>query len=424
MSVFRLVAREILHRKLNFALGMMSVFIATGCLVAELTLLRAHDLRTAQVLREKQAEAEARLKAMEDDYRKIMKAMGFNILILPDGQDLSDFWARGYATRTMPEAYVKKLAESRIMSIRHLLPILEQRVTWPERKRTINLVGTRGEAPLLHRDPKKPILVAVPPGKAVLGYELWHGLGLKVGDGITFRGRDFTVATCHAERGTVEDITMWIDLAQAQQLLGRAGRINAIQALRCHCTGMDLSLVRREIARVLPGAIVKEMSGKAVARAQARDRAKKEHEEALASEQAARGRLRRAREAFAAVLVPLVIIGCTAWVGVLAFTNVRERRGEIGILRAIGLRSRQIMLLFLARAALVGLAGAVLGCIGGVATGAAWGEPGAALQVSALLMPDVLLLVIVAAPVLSGVAGWVPAMMAGRQDPAVVLSEE
>ena len=116
-------------------------------------------------------------------------------------------------SKYMPEDYVAKLADSRVMTIRHLLPSLEQRVTWPEQQgRRIVLVGTRGEVPLAHRDPKEPILVAVPPGTIVVGYELWRSLGLKPGDAVSLLGRTFKVSTCYPQRGSKDDITVWIDL--------------------------------------------------------------------------------------------------------------------------------------------------------------------------------------------------------------------
>jgi len=426
MSILRLIGKEITHRKLNFALGVLSVFIATGCLVAAFTLLRGHDLHTEELLRKKEAESEARLLAMEDDYRIIMKAMGFNILILPEGQNLSDFWAEGYATKTMPEEYVTKLASSKIVVIRHLLPILEQKIDWPEQRRKIILVGTRGEVPFMHRDPKSPILVAVPPGSAVLGYELWNALDLNVGDTIALMGKRFTVSKCHEERGSVDDITIWTDLAEAQALLEMPGRINVIQALKCICSSGDMTAatVREEVTRILPGTHVRQMSNIVIGRQEARDRARIEREQSLAAEAAARARLRETREAFAAALVPLVLVTCAVWVGLLAFANVRERRAEIGILRAIGLRSRQIFSIFIAKALFIGMLGACLGYAGGFIVGAAGREADASTEVSALFSPGLAIIVLLSAPLLSAIASWAPAMMAGRQDPAIVLREE
>ncbi len=129
MTLWRLILKEIRLRRANFALGVLSVLVAVGVLVAQLTLLDAHDLRTRQILEAKQTATEAEMARLEDDYRKIMKKLGFNLLILPEGQRLVDFYADGYVTRDMPEEYARMLADSGIMTVRHLLPSLEQRST-------------------------------------------------------------------------------------------------------------------------------------------------------------------------------------------------------------------------------------------------------------------------------------------------------
>ena len=51
MSIWRLVFREITHRKLNFLLGVISVSVAVACFVGALILLEIDDHRTV-VLRE------------------------------------------------------------------------------------------------------------------------------------------------------------------------------------------------------------------------------------------------------------------------------------------------------------------------------------------------------------------------------------
>ena len=426
MSVWRLVTREILFRKLNFSLGCLSVLFAVGCLVAEVTLLHKHDLRTEQIVSLKQQETEAEMARMKDDYRKIMKGLGFNVLILPKDQSLSDFYAEGYASKFMPEEYVHKLAASDIVTVRHLLPMLEQKVDWPEQNRKILLIGTRGEVPLLQRGPMEPILEAVPSGGIVLGFELHRGPGLSEGDPVTLRGRKFTVAKCHPERGSKDDITAWIGLATAQEMLGKKEQINAILALECSCAWADIAKVRAEITRVLEDKVqVKEQAGKALARAEARCRAADAAKTAVEAEKAGRLELRREREAFAAVLVPLVTIGSIVWVGLLAFGNVRDRRREIGILRALGVRSGHVLAVFLLKALLIGLAGAAIGYPAGFAIGDLFGEPGdSTATVSALFDPFLLAGVMLAAPLLAMLASVVPAIAAAGQDPAVVLSEE
>jgi len=425
MTLWQLVLREIRLRWIGFVLAVASVLVAVAVLTAQLTLLAAHDALTQRILSEKQAATEAEMSRMEDDYRKIMKKLGLNLLILPAGQSLEEFYAGGYVSADMPEEYATKLAGAGLMTINHLVPALERGIRWPEQgNRLVVLVGTRGEIPLARGKPEEPMMVAVPPDSAVIGDEIRRSLRLKVGDAITLLGRRFVVRSCQPERGTRDDITIWIDLTQAQELLNERGRINSMLALKCLCEGSDIASLRRDIGELLPGVQVIELESKATTRTEARGRAAAAAKAALDAESAHRARLRRERESFAAWLLPLVTLGAAVWIGLLAFMNVRERTPEIGILRALGLRSRQIMAIFLTRAALAGAVGAVLGysvgfAIGLLSAGAAAKGHGAA----ALFRPSLLALVVLAAPLLAALASVSPAIFAARHDPAAILRE-
>ncbi len=426
MNLWRLIVREIVHNKLSFGLGLISVTVAVGVFVAELTILKAHDLQTHRILAEKEKKTAQEMARMEDDYRKIMKDLGFNLLILPKGQRLDNFYSDGYATKFMPEEYVERLSNSDLITIRHLLPALEQKVRWQEQSnRTIILVGTRGEVPFMQRDTKEPILVAVPHGKIVLGFELWNSMGLQSGDMIKLLGESFQVKECYPQRGSKDDITAWIDLKKAQELFGKEGKINAIMALKCHCEGADIASLRRDIGRILPDTQIIQFENKVTARARARDRAKAAADSALAAEKIYRSKLRHEKESFASWLIPLVILGSSGLIALIAFNNVRERRHEVGILRALGLRSKQIFFIFFAKSVLVGLLGAVAGYICGFAFGIFSGEISLFFgEAPELLTPDIFVLVIIAAPLLTSCASWIPAEIASRQDPAIVLKEE
>jgi len=423
MSIWKLVVAEILHRKLNFGLALLSVVVATACLVGAFTLLRAHDLRTDRIIAAKELETQKQMAVMEDDYRKIMKELGFNVLILPGDQDLGDLYTRGYASHYMPEEYAHRLAASDSISVRHLLPSLQQKLEWPERGLTVILAGVRGEMPLLHYANKEPILVAVPPGTMVLGHQLHRTLQLSEGDRVEFLGKSFTVGRCNAERGTKDDITLWIDLGEAQTLLGKEGQINGILALKCHCEGSSLDLLRREISRLLPDTRVVEFASRVTTRAEARDRAARTARESIDAERAHRAQLRLEREELAAVLVSLVLLASALWIGFLSFTNVRERRAEIAILRTLGLGTRPILSTFLLKALAMGLLGALAGYLLGFVVGSSWDEISRADQPE-LFDPLVLLISAISAPLLSCMASWLPAILASQQDPAMALKEE
>lgn len=408
MTLWRLVFQEIRHRKLNFALALLSVVAAAACLIASLTVLRAHDLRTEQIMAKQ-----------EDDMRKITKRMGFNVIILPQDQNLSDLFADNYASKFMPESYADKLAGSKIVTINHLLPALEQRIRWPERNdRTMILIGVKGQVPLAHADEKKPIMDPVPAGSIILGAELARTENLKAGDELTLMGRSFKVAKVHAARGDKDDLTAWINLGEAQQMLDKAGLINSIRALECECAFADLPKVRAEIQGILPDTQVIELGTIALARAEARRAA-----------DLARAEVRQQRESFAAVLVPLAIVAASVWIGLLAMLNVRDRRQEIGVLRALGYRSSQVLAIFLSKAALIGLVGAAAGYAIGLAAGLGFGTRLEDLKLdlnmsTQMVRASHLILLLLAAPLLAAVASWLPAIAAAQQDPAVVLREE
>lgn len=414
--------REIGFRKLNFALGVLSVAAATGCLVAELTLLRKHDLHTEQILTAKAAETKAMMDRLEDDYRKITLKLGFNVLILPRDASLNDLHDDEKPAALMPEEYAARLAKSRVATINHVLPTLTQKVKWPERQRKVVLMGVRGEV-LIHGSTQKPLLEAVPAKHVVVGCELHQSLGLKVGQKIQFMGREFTISKLMPEKGNADDITLWINLREAQELLQKEEKINAILALECNCAADRLDKIRAEITALLPDTKVVEFASQAIARAEARNRAAEQAQATLKQEQANRDKLRAQRESFAAMLVPVVLCACGAWIALLTWLNVRDRRAELGILRAIGLGARQLLAIFIGKAALVGVLGAALGSLGGLVAGIYAQEAIGPEIASRLADPLLLATVFVAAPALAAVAAWIPALLAAQQDPAEVLRE-
>lgn len=425
MSLFRLILQEIQHRKMNFLLGLTSVVVAVACLIASLTLLQADEIQTEFILDQKAEEVKAAGAELEDFMRKNTKRLGFNILILPEKQDLNEFHLTGFVSETMPESYVKELSESKIVTINHLLPTVAKKITWPEQKCEVILTGTRGEVPFMHRAPKKPLQQQVPPGSMVLGYQIQQKLNLNKGDDVQLMGKNFKIIETYPERGIVDDSTVWINLKEAQEMLGMQNLVNAILALECNCAAEDrVGQIREELGKILPGTQIIERGPPALARAEARTKA---HETAVASleqEKANRIKMIESHAEFASVLVPLVVLGCGAWIGFLSLENVRRRATEIGVLRAIGLRSSQVFCIFIIKALVIGVVGALIGYFLGYGIGILWGTlPESINPEAALFSGRWLLLSLLFAPVLASLASWIPALLAARQDPATILQE-
>ena len=81
-----------------------------------------------------------------------------------------------------------------------------------------------------------------------------------------------------------------MNLAECQELLDQKGRINAILALECNCASIDRlgSEIRAEISKILPGTKIIEKGSRALARAEARVKAKSTADREKATIQASR----------------------------------------------------------------------------------------------------------------------------------------
>jgi putative ABC transport system permease protein len=428
MRIRQLVAKEIFHRKFNYALSVFATLIATASLVGSIVLLRMHDARTNLILRQKEVELQTRMDKLQDDTRKSMLKLGFNLVILPKNQNLADWYAEDFSTTYMPESYVDRLADSDIVSVRHILPSLQQKIRWPERKRTIILMGTRGEVPNLHLSPQKPMIQPVPPGTIILGYELHRSMNIHIHDKVQLMRKTFTVKECYPERGNKDDITAWINLREAQELLGKEGQVNAILALECLCTGNALPTIRKEVAAILPGTQVIERESRAVARAEARNQVANEAAMTLEKEKRGRDILRDEREHMASVLVPVILLTCALWVALMGFINVRSRQEEIGILRTVGVSAKRIFMLFIWKHISIGVMGGFLGLILGSVFVLFIVNSDPEVSIAAVgSLPfwiGMAALAIIGASLLAVIAGWIPAIIASRQDPAEVMREE
>jgi hypothetical protein len=428
MKIRQLVTGEILHRKLNFFLSVFAIIIATSSMICSVMLLRVHDLRTSEILQRKEAALKERMDKLKDDTRKSMLKLGFNLVILPLEQDLAEWHSDDYSTKYMPETYADRLAGSDIIYIRHILPSLQEKITWPEKNRTIILVGTRGEVPNLHLSPKKPMVQPVPDGTIILGHELHKSLNIKVNDKIDLMGKTFTVKNCYQERGTKDDITAWISLKDAQALLNKEGLINAILALKCLCANSSLPVIRKEVAAILPGTRVIEQGSKVVAREEARTQVADEAKLTLQKEKQGREIIGRERKKMVSVLIPVILLACALWVAFMGFINVRSRREEIGILRTVGVSSRVIFMLFTWKHIFIGIIGGISGIILAGIVILIFTTSMHAIQTeifgSVSLILKLTFVSVIGASLLTIAAGWIPSMIASGQDPAEVLREE
>jgi len=439
MNLWSLISREIRYRKTGFIIGLVCVTAAIASLVGSVTLFDAYDRRTDEILIEREQETKEEMDRLERDYRIMMRDMGHNVMILSDQQSLHAMRTRGYPDTTMPEEYVHMLSEGHVETLNHLLPVLEQRITWPEQDIDIVLFGTPGQIPIYHQarfltdegEYRNPIVEPMPRDAVRVGAAVAREIGLRPGDTVTMMDEEMRVEEIKRPEGDHRDLRVWVHLDKAQEWLDKEDKINVIWALECICDIDALGKIEEEIHKIIPDVHVEEMSSMVIARGQARQRAEEEAKRSIAAAIEHRTQMGEAQRAFAAVLVPLVMIASGLWVFFLILSNVRERESEIGILRAIGVKEAKIMAVFLGKAIIIGLIGAVAGyftgVISGVSLAALW--EGAlpftgTIKTMEMFSPAMFAGSVIIAVALCAVAGWIPALQAAGKDPADVLRDE
>ncbi|MFP6621614.1 MAG: FtsX-like permease family protein [Pirellulaceae bacterium] len=449
MSIFRLLKAEILHRKLNFMFSLVAVLTAATLFVAGPTMLRGYQRDSRQRLTVMQEETAQTLVAMEEKAsldlvnldkrtKRIMRDLGFNLRIIHKNTDLTQLFAK-FVSFDMPESYVEKLASSpEITKIVHLVATLKQMVEVDGQSRL--LVGFAPESTQSHIEQKSPMGFQIKPGTVYLG----HVAARKdegtyqVGDKITVLGEVFEVARVLPPHGTSsEDIAIAMHLKDAQRVLNKPALISEIVALGCKCKTVDrIEEITSQLETVLPDTQVIELRTQAIAREDQRklvtkynvqqmDDYQSTRQEILQEEEAGKASVLNVLKVVTNYVIPLIVLVCVIWLGLLAWSNVRERRTEIGLLRAIGKTTSSIVMLFLGKAVLVGIVGGLIGC--GLGTWLATQlAQSSVLEVSQQhFQPAVEILVatVLGAPLLTAMASYLPTLLAVQQDPAVVLMD-
>jgi ABC-type antimicrobial peptide transport system permease subunit len=193
----------------------------------------------------------------------------------------------------------------------------------------------------------------------------------------------------------------------AQKILELPAQINEIKALECMCyTTTDddpLTAAQKQLKDLLPQGKVLLLDGIAQIRIKQRTSMAKHMNFTMSC----------------------TFIGCGIIIGILAMINVRDRKAEIGLLQVLGYQYFGISLLFLGKALLTGVIGAVAGFFVGAKLAMNFGPEifpvtAKSIAVDISLLNDVLLW----APAFVIVASFLPMIIAVTSDPAATLGED
>ena len=236
--------------------------------------------------------------------------------------------------------------------------------------------------------------------EGLVGSDLARDLALAPGQRVRLGTHDIMLTGVLAPTGSVDDQALFADLALVQNALRRPDAVSVIE-VSALCRGCPINDMVDQIAAVLPAARVAPIA-QAVA---TRERSVQEF----------------TRFAYA-VSVIVLLVGI-AVVFTTMMGSVNERTREIGVLRAIGFRQRQVAAVVLMESTAINMTGGLIGWIAGTAAAVLAGP--ALTSLSHPIEPSAGMAVIaIALGAAVGASGTIyPAWRAARLEPALALRQ-
>ncbi len=231
----------------------------------------------------------------------------------------------------------------------------------------------------------------------LLGAMLAKNLGVSPGDVLPLGGHDFHISGVLHENASQDDISVFLNLTAAQQLLHKPNRLSMIE-VSALCSKCPIEDIVAQISEKLPYAKVSAVRQAVTLRMQT---------------------VEQLMRFSAAVSVIIIIIGALI-VLVSMLSSVNERTKEIGILRAIGFRQSHIIKVILIEAFLVSLFSGILGWFMGSASVALLAPRITDIRVL-LFNPSLLALATGIAVCVGIISSLYPAMKASRLEPLEAL---
>src|SRR6266568_4570110 len=288
-------------------------------------------------------------RSMSTDIEHKMDEFGANILITPQSNGLAmNYGGISLGGVTFDQREIREEDLPRISTIRNSRNIsaIAPKVLGGVRVagRDALLVGV-----LFDRELKMKqwwnIFGEAPKGdhELLLGSDAAKLFNVLPGDTLAIKGETFKVAGVLGQTGSQDDSLIFANLAKAQKLLGKEGRITLVEVAAL-CSGCPIGDMVVQIAEKLPDARVSAIQQVVEGRLKALDQFKR----------------------FSYALGGVVAFIGSLIVFVTMMGSVNERTTEIGVFRAIGFRKSHIMRIILLEALLVSLLAGLVGFAAGM----------------------------------------------------------
>ncbi|MEM7168421.1 MAG: ABC transporter permease, partial [Planctomycetota bacterium] len=358
-----------------------------------------------------------------------LDTLGANVLVLPQSATVQDYYSADLQSAEMPEEYATRLSLSNLEGLENLSPklstaieIVGQRVTltgilpksefrakasWGGAagfglkhegcKHGTNVPdafkdGQNADVALTHR-----YIEDLAPDEVLIGSDVAERLDRKEGQLLGVKGRPFQVIAVLPETGTVDDSRVFAHLHTVQELLEKDAVVNAIEVVGC-CDEIANGLVAG-IGELLPETKVVTIS------------------QVVDTQVRTNQLMSRLSLIFIGIIALAGIVGIANYM----YSNVFERRREIGTMMALGATSGTIVRMFLLKALLLGAAGGFGGYLLGTGIAITLGPRIAGIPV--LPMPWLFVFAVSLAVGVALLASCLPARSAARLDPSATIQE-
>jgi putative ABC transport system permease protein len=404
MRLRTLIGKEMGERPVPMLTCLLAILLGVTALVAIRTVTHYSELAVARE----------------------MDSLGANVLILPKGVSVQDYYAADMHGQTLPEEYVQRITLSKLQGVDNLSPKLcvparlgDQKVTltgilpksefqakaaWGGAGIFARPIGCGAQTNLPDSKPADPralarkrVIDTLGHHETLVGADVAARHGIKESDTIELLGAKFTVLAVLPPTGSVDDARVFTHLHTVQSLSDKGEVVNVIEVVGC-CKQIASGLVDG-LNGLLPEARVVTIS------------------QVVQTQQNVNTLMERLSLLFLAVLLA---VGGAAMASTL-YANVSERRKEIGTLMALGATPALVLRLIVGKALLLGLAGGFGGFL--VGTAAAWWLGPQLANVAVRPLPSLAGLALGIALAVTLLASLLPAWRAARLDPCICFKE-
>jgi putative ABC transport system permease protein len=356
-----------------------------------------------------------------------LEALGANVLLLPQGVSLQDYYSADSHGATLPEEYASQLALANLEGVQQVSPKLSVPVELNEHRATLTGILPQNELAQMAAwqsvnvfshahagckraasldDSNRPETENLARGRYLrdlaahevyVGADVAASAGTKAGDVVTLLGLPFQVAGIVPPTGTLDDSRIFAHLHTVQQLTDKGASVNVIEIMAC-CEDAAGGLVG-QLEDMFDDAKVVTIT------------------QVVDTQVAVNQLMTRLSYLFFAILL---VVGVASIAGTM-FANVAERRREIGTLMALGASPSLVSRLFLTKAVVIGLAGGMLGYLAGTLLAVVVGPSWAGITVYPL--PTLAALSVALASMAALAASFIPAKRAALIDPCLCFRE-